>query len=502
MLKISPTARSRPVEIPRGLTTLSVSWLNGQFKALAVQRGVVEGTWERPGELEGTGNFEALLREAVQKTGYHGLTVSLLLAHPRLVQQLVEVPPVKGSALKKVIHRQAQQQKMFDGEAACAFQPSLSDKGSKRVVLHLFPKLLLDQLVQGAHRNELHLTSVLPPSAVLHYQMAQLPLEKEEIALLAAETGGSTTVVIGRSDGQVLLARTLPGSWNEAAERLAVDLNRTILFVNQQYGVAINKGVWLFGPGATEQSAAMQRHIQLPVKPSPVAYQPFYWATEAVKLTAELTPNFISVEMQKAPQQRVFAQVVGAGTAGFVLASLAASAFLILEARQETANIRTLTAREAELQAQHKEFQQKNIELARKEQRVKLVIDHRPPPVPGWFLGYLSEVLPPDLVVTNLVTKREADLWKVQLTGTLQATGNPPAPAALSNSVALLTSRLVNGPFHLRLPARPGQTGDSAPANRGGAGNTFASWAARLTESPAAAKAAPAGMFVIEGVMQ
>src|SRR5574340_17366 len=111
MLKISPSQRSRPAEIPRGLTTLSVSWLNGQFKALAV---------------------------------YRGLTVSLLLAHPRLVHQLVEVPPVKGAAMQKVIHRQAQQQKMFDGEAAWAYQTSLTGKGSQRVVLHLFPKLLLD----------------------------------------------------------------------------------------------------------------------------------------------------------------------------------------------------------------------------------------------------------------------------------------------------------------------------------------------------------------------
>lgn len=501
MLKISPSQRSRPAEIPRGLTTLSVSWLNGQFKALAVHRGVVDGTWERPGEIEGTGNFESLLREAVQKTGYRGLTVSLLLAHPRLVQQLVEVPPVKGAAMQKVIHRQAQQQKMFDGEAAWAYQTSLTGKGSQRVVLHLFPKLLLDQLVQGCQRNDLHLTAVVPPSAVLHQQMAQLALEKDEVALLAAETSGSTTVVIGRSDGQVLLARTLPGNWNEGAARLAVDLNRTILFVNQQHGAAINKGVWLFGPGAAEHLPEMQSHSQLPAKLSPVEYGPFYWATEAIKLPPTQTPNFISLEMQKAPQRRVFAQVVGAGTILIVLASLAASAFLLRQARQETINIRTLSARVGELQGQHQQLQQRNIELARKEQRVKLVIDNRPPPIPGWFLGYLSEALPPDLVVTNLVTKREADLWKVQLTGTFQATGKPPAPAAWSNSVTLFTTRLLNGPFHLQLPGSRAPA-DSSGAGRAGTANTFASWVARLTDGPASAKSTPAGQFVIEGVMR
>ena len=34
------------------------------------------------------------------------------------------------------------------------------------------------------------------------------------MALLAAETGGTTTIVIGRKDGQIYLGRTLSSSWN------------------------------------------------------------------------------------------------------------------------------------------------------------------------------------------------------------------------------------------------------------------------------------------------
>jgi len=30
------------------------------------------------------------------------------------------------------------------------------------------------------------------------------------------------------ADGEILLARTLPGNWNDGAERMAMDLNRTI----------------------------------------------------------------------------------------------------------------------------------------------------------------------------------------------------------------------------------------------------------------------------------
>src|SRR5262249_38537224 len=151
----------------------------------------------------------------------------------------------------------------------------------------------------------LHLVSILPPSAVLHHQLTQLPIEKEEVALLAAETGGSTTLVIGRSDGQLLLARTLPGTWNDDTDRLALDLNRTILYSNQQYATMPVKGVWLFGAGAAEQCPAMQRQIQFPVSVSPVDSGPFYWPGESPKLSGESSPNFVSPELQKAPQRRV-----------------------------------------------------------------------------------------------------------------------------------------------------------------------------------------------------
>src|SRR5438132_3936746 len=270
--------------IPAHLTTLSVSWLNSQFKAVAVHRGAVEGTWENPAELDTSVTFEALLREAIQKTGFRGQTVSMVLAHPRLVQQLVDVPPVKGAALKKVVQRQAQQQKMFPGEAAWAFQTSRSDKAPQSIILHLFPKQMLDQFVQGCKRNGLRLACVIPAAAVLHSQLSELPLEKEETAVLAGDTAGSVTIVVGRRNGQIFLARTLPGNWNEGAERMAVDLNRTVLFLNQQHGVTVDKGVWLFGRRTVDQLSALQSQTQLPIKISPVQFNPFYWATESLKL--------------------------------------------------------------------------------------------------------------------------------------------------------------------------------------------------------------------------
>jgi hypothetical protein len=497
--------------IPRKTTTLSVSWLNNQLKAVAVHRGRVDGTWERPGISDGPGNFEGFIREAVARTNYHGHSVSLVLAHPRLVQQLVDAPPVKGAALQKIIQRHAQQQKVFPGEAVWASQTSPYGKGLQQVILHLFPRQVLNQMAQGCRRCGLDLTSVLPPSAVLHHQMTQLPLDEEEVALLAAETGGSTHLVIGRRDGQILLARTLPGTWNEEPERLALDLNRTILFANQQFGSTIVQGVWLFGPGAEQQCAVVRDHIQFPVTTSPIEYDPFYWATEALKLRPEHAPNFISLAQQKAPQRRVFAKIVGATTIIAAIAALGTSYYFSRQAKQEAANIKKLSQRIVSLQNRRTELQALDNEMARKSQVIRLVQGDRPPPTPAWFLGYLSEALPSDLVVTNFQIKREEDYYKVQIGGMPQQAIKNPSPQSMANALAEFKARLSGAPFHLKILEKLDTNlipaGAQAPPIVANASeNGMPRWLSRVTRSISFTQDKPKPVvedhFLIEGVIR
>lgn len=498
--------------IPAHLTTLSVSWLNNQFKAIAIHRGTVVGTWERPGDTDGPDRFEAFVREAGQHTGYKGQSVSLILSHPRLVQQLIEVPPIKGAALDKVIQRQAQQQKMFTGEAAWTSQLSPSDKTVQRVVLHLFPKLLLNQFIQGCRRNGLHLTGVIPVSAVIQHQLTQLGIEKDEIGLIAAETGGSTTMVAGTGEGKILLARTLSGNWNTELERMAIDLNRTVLFINQQYSVTINKGVWIFGPGAEHQTDAVQNLVPLPVDESPVEYDPFYWATQAAKLRPEFVPNFISRELRQAPKRRVFATVVGLATLLVVGGALAASAVFLRQARVEAGNIATLNKQMAKLQATRTAMETLDRELSRKKQVIHLILGERPPPTPAWFLAYLGEAVPTDLVVTNLQIARKDDYYSVLIGGTFQAPLQPgqPPPTQIVDPLAVFKAKLASAPFHLKIAEKPGaQPKDVAPPPpkpATPADTGVPAWLSRLTSSLATKsldnKPVRRDNFLIEGTMQ
>jgi hypothetical protein len=444
-----PIWKSGESKIPQNVTTLSISWLNNQFVARSIHRGRVEGTWEMAFAPDVEPDFAELLREAVAKTRYHGTTVSLLLTNTKLAQQLVEVPPVTGGDLIKVVQREAQQQQFFHGDAAWTFQTSLTVKDIKRVILHLLPKALLDQFIQAGRQNGLDLVSLVPVSAVLHQQLTLLPLNKGDVALLAAETGGCTTVVVGRADGQLLLVRTLLGNWNENAERLALDLKRTMSFITQQYDLNINTGVWMFGPGAEQQAPLLQRYLEHPVVVSPVDFQPDYWAIEATKLRPATTPNFIALELQKAPQRRRFALVAVAGTVVILLASIAAAVLLHLAAQQEAASDTVLRKHVRELQTERQDLVQRNSVIDGQQRLIKRLAEDRHPPVPAWLLTYLSEAIPTDLVVTSLHIKWDVDAWDLHLAGKLQVSAKPPTATALPTAVGLLADRLANGPFHL-----------------------------------------------------
>lgn len=509
MLSLAKKRKAGTSTIPANLTTLGVSWLNSQFKAVAVHRGQVEAAWEREGTTDGPEHFDAFIREAVHETGYRGQTVVLVLAHPRLSQQLVDLPPVKGKKLQKVIQRQAKQQKMFPGEASWASEPCPPGKAAQRVVLHLFPKQLISQLVLGCKRNGLRLTAVLPPSAVLQQQFAYLGLEKDEVGLLAAETAGSTTLAAGGSDGQVLLARTLPGSWNEDPQKLGVDLNRTALFISQQYSSPINRGLWLFGPGAEEQVPAIQKHVQLPIDVSPVLDDPFYWATEALKLRPEQSPNLISSEMREQPQRRVFATAVGIITALMIITSLLASSYFLSQARQEAANLRAISRDTGRLQANKTALEALDHELSRKKQVIKLVLGERPPPTPAWFLAYLGEAVPPELVVTNLHIVRDDDYYKVQVAGTMQRALPVTAAPPVADPVDVLKARLSGPPFNLKISETTTDKTVPVPAATtkiGPIDTSVPGWLSRLagtvTGKQASAKPPAQDRFVIEGIMR
>lgn len=429
---------------------LCISLLSGYFKAAVLQRGSVVNTFERAEPLEDLLAFPSLLTEAVEHSKSQAKRAVMVVAHARLSTQIVEVPPAESAMLDRYLERRVKGLKSFEGDAAWSRQPAMRNKNSEAVLLHLLPRNVLDQLAAGCESSGMQLVRVIPTTSVLANQLSKLPLAEGEIALLAAETGRTTSVVIGTRDGRVCLARVLPNTWNRKADSVAMDLDRTIGFINQESGVVVNS-VWLFGVGAEVQAPKLASSLSLPVKISPVPVTPFYWAEQAATLSEANDGNLVSLEARQAPQRRRLLAVIMALTVMFCLASLAVTCWFEYVRRQNLGTLARTSVETRRLEARIYQAEQREAELKRKRGFSEFVEGETLRPVPGWFLGYVGEVVPEEFLLTQLRVAHTNNQWQMKMHGTLQPASDRSRPDALRARFASLTNALVNGPFRVKL---------------------------------------------------
>ncbi|MCL5097939.1 MAG: hypothetical protein M1608_10520 [Candidatus Omnitrophica bacterium] len=442
-----------------------ISWLNGRFKAMALNKWSIVGTWVCPEPVRDTDNLVPVLQKAVRQTGYNGFKVAMILAHPRLTQQLVEIPPISGRDLELFLTRRANQFKTFEDDAVWSYRRTSPTKGAEGVLLHIMPKLLLNTTVDQCHQAELHLIKLFPALSILSGQLPELPLEPEEVALLAGETEGYTSFVIGPKAGPVLLGRSLSTSWRQDPERVITEINRTILFVKQQFGQAINSA-WLFGEQAESFSMAIALPMDVPGKMSPVKPRPFYWVEEGVKLGSKDAENLVSKELQRAPQRRLLLQITSLMVAVLTLASLSLSAYVEALVRNYQRTYQNLETRETALQARKLSLERSLAELAGRKKLAQFVLEENLPPVPGWFLAYVAGGLPEQLILSELTVKRAEASWSFRLAGSILPAANP-APTNHANSNGALEAfeaQLKQGPFHVRITRSSNQVESPAKA--------------------------------------
>lgn len=506
MLKLNSQSASaaQAQKLPPG-TLLGVSWLNGRFSAIALHKGALGVAWSSPTPVTTPADFLSALREAVKRTAFQGTNVALVLLHPQFHQHWVDVPTGKAGALSKYLQRQVQQHKPFSGAASWAFQLTVPTKASGGALLHLMPTELYEGIVEACNDAGLHLGTLTPGSEVLRSQLRQLPLRDDEITLVAAAHGETTTVLVARGDTMPLLVRTLPGSWNHEAARVAVDLNRTLLFAQQQYGVVVSNA-WLADADATERVPGLVNFLEVPLKASPAPAGEFSWAEEALRLSVGPQVNLISREHREAPARRTVMRFSTYSAIGLLSVACGLTALVQYHHREEKRAIGRLKTLEQELQGKHRSLQEFFVETERKSSFLSAAPSDQPDPIPTWVLGGVTEALPRDLVLTNLTLLAETNQWRVTLSGAVQPTSETTPVADVSRLTREFALRLNEGPLGLTfdpLTLRDPSTNApvAADAKGGVESGSLNAWTSRLREF-AHLQPSRAREFLLQGVLR
>ena len=419
MLKInSTTTPATSAKFPNA-TLLGVSWLNGRFSAVALQRGSLGVAWTCPSPVKSPAEFSAALRESVRRTSFQGTQVSLVLLDPQFTQHWVEVPAGRSGQLSKYLHRQVQQHKPFSGAATWAFQLTVPTKASGGALLHLLPTEFYEGIVDACNDAGLHLVTLTGGVEVLRAQLRFMPLRDDEITVVANALGDTTTVLVARGDGMPLLVRTIQGAWKTDAGRVAIDLNRTLLYAQQQFGVTTSNA-WLSGTDLEEQLPSLEGFFELPLKASLAPGGEFSWAEEALRLAGETPINLISREHREAPARRTVLRFSSYAAIALLTISVGLSGFVHYHYREEKQAIARLGRLEKELQAKHRSLQNYFVDMDRKGLFLEATHADQSAPISTWVFGSVSEALPADLVLTNLTVIAETNLWRVTLSGQVQ----------------------------------------------------------------------------------
>jgi len=442
---------------------LSLAWLGTRLLFLHVRGGQTVASWECEGTIgdyeSGELKFGPLLRQAVKETGYRGKNVVMLLDHSRMSLQLLSTPPAKGRDLELYVERQLGQLKVHDEDVAWSWMPTQPIKSSKGLVLCLFPKDSVQRLYEDCRAEELHLLMILPPAAALADEFDRLPVEDADITLLAVDTGEGNTLLIGRRGEPVFMARSLRCSWQGNPDRVASQINRSTVFLRQQFGTDISR-IWLTGASAQEVADVIQEEAGMPVDYSP-AYPPTFWAEKAAVIPPDSEANLVSRDLRLAPRRRMMRFLAACGVILFALLSLAAFGWTEMRIASAKALVASKQAAGSAAKEEKAKLEARLAELDAKEKVAEFVGSGMLAPIPGWFSIYLAKTLPSQLSLTSIQVRRKDELsaesepvtetvWWVRIEGyapekAVAEDGPEPVKTAYAN----FTDELTKGPFHL-----------------------------------------------------
>lgn len=450
---------------------LVFTWLNGQIRFVSVSRGQPIATWECEEniQLENEIELARVISAAVEQTNYRGKKIALVLEHPKLTQQLLETPPATGRDLDLFVERQVDQLKIFDEKAAWSFQVAHPTRGSNSVILYLLPESIRKGLIAAAHASGLHLLMVVSPSAMFYPLIADLPMRETETALLVVEINGTTSLVAGRKDGELFLTRSLQCNWENEPDRVASQINRSTVFIRQQFGVDVSR-VHLIGKGAMAAAPAMQEKIDLPITTETPGISSSSWPLLVAGFPPRMSANLITREQQRAPQKRVENLVTAAAMSLLTAAALACTLGVEFRIFRAARKIHSLQPKLAELRITKADLD-KSFQLLKDDAQLTGFIRSKPlPAIPAIFLSYLSSKIPSELILTRLQVSRADQFtaekgaappppgWTVRLEGTVswQATAED-ENTSVRQAYATLANELQDGPFKVLITDRTKQ---------------------------------------------
>ncbi len=443
VLNLSDQFRNRFSRQP--LTVLSVSLVNGRFRAMSIINDSIHKSWEKPGILLRSKGLYQAIAEAIDQTEFSGTHISILVEDNRCLTLTFQLPIMPAIDRALILERKAQQDKTWEGPAVWRYHLGMHARNKDSVHLEVWPQSVIDQVTQACEDLNLQLLQLAPFSALSESQLSTLSIEPGEATILISIVEGKVTFIAAGEHGTPILTRHLAPAqdWVPLGERVGTEVNRTIMFITQQLNVNIPH-IWFLSEEEQLTLEEVQPHVSTPILPCPITPDWKYWLWVGATLPRNLSNNFTPLEVRRAPLQKMLAKSLAAIVVGFVIVSVGATASLEGYVSKNQSRLQLASSQAQSLREDQRHWMSQLVAINTERQWAQAITESTIPSLEGPLLSYLGNIVPPQIILHKAVVKRTNDMWDLELAGRTSTN--------LSSTLVLmdqLVRQLAQGPYHV-----------------------------------------------------
>ncbi len=426
--------------------TLAIAWTHGQLHAATYRRINLVASWESNDRVTTLEQLGAALDVGLKALKYRGTDVILVLAHDQFTHQTEACPSFSDGATKAYLRGLVERHEEDFGPVLFVAQPVAPIRKDAQHLLHLLPSSFYHDLNNLLLARHLELSRIIPTNVPLELEISNQADIPNPAILLAAEIGDSTALIACRRNGEILLSRTTLGTWSDDPGRVAVEVNRSLLYAKQQHGTPIDH-IILTGKGATEARSVIESKCGEGKTFAIRDTDPVDRLSATVKLPLRHPVNLVAGYLRKKRSNYFLRRVI-------LVSCWLLFGFMALDTwideqdwSGEQTRMNTLSANEDSLHQTYARLLERNAEVSRNRSFIKQVVDDRLPPVPDRFLAYVASTIPREVQVSHfLVTwNDESRKWTFRIDGSLEAD-----PETARTTINSIRRQLGKSPFRVR----------------------------------------------------
>ncbi len=414
------------------------------MRVLKLDRYGTEKSWSTQNRVSDIDEIREALIEAVSITCSKGCSASIILDHDQLRHKAIDIPPMNSKDTHDYIARKVNQIKVFDGEAAFSYKKTFR-KEREHVSINFIPLSFIDNLKQACMDAGLFLMLIIPFLRVRELQFRALSIGKNEVAALMVNMYDKISLLIGKNDGSIFSGRSLKADLNseEDIERVTKEIQRSILYNKQQFGesVVLVKLSEYFNDNVFQ---CITKNLDIPIGWLPPKPSRFYWNSELLKIPFNDEANLLFRKYRNEVLIRKFTSTAVVFLITLWIVTITASVVFECLLYKERIILEKTATEAIELRKTKEALLERRTKIDELRHAAKTLDEKRLPPVPGWFLGYLCNAVPNELVLTKAQISHNEDSWEVLIDG-FSKNGN----RDMMEKLKVLRNNLLNGPFKM-----------------------------------------------------